>query len=618
MIFSLQRRFLLLLFFPVVLILVAAGVASFFYARGFLLEQWTASSKLRLEKTAHDIQMRLEEKRELIDLIAESDSMSQPAATQAFLVDRLRGQEGVLFVNIKVISPEQKRAAQEERPVTPADRSAGGAPQAGGPSMPRRHGGQDDVSSIRGAEPRQIGHMMGRGPGWMARADLRPIWMDWTEGVSYLEMIRDFGGGEDASPTKRLTVGVSFDSFLQHVLHIGQWEGSYACLVSLDGKYLAHTDKNMYGRHRLGSSDNPVDRAILEDMSKREFGTVFGEGHPPDLVASFLRIPTTDWYLVLFSKGDVILAPIVEFRFNYMVAGIIGLILIAVLIRVNTRPVARAVTQIGEAAERVETGDYAVKLDERRSDEIGRLKRRFNRMVVGLKQRELIERTFGRYVDRSVAEELMKNPAALELGGENRVVTILMSDLQGFTEMAGNLKPQQVIHILNRYYSRMIEIIDKYHGIIVDFYGDSVLAFFNGINADTAQRALDATKCALEMQEAVREVSLDNETEGLPRLEMRVGIHTGEVVVGNVGSDARAKYGVVGSAVNETDRIQSYAEAGAVMISERTYEILGDRIVVGSTAKATLKGLSGFRELYRVISVSDGRRSALVDAGGDS
>ncbi|MEW6112112.1 MAG: hypothetical protein AB1664_08270, partial [Thermodesulfobacteriota bacterium] len=260
MIFSLQRRFLLLLFFPVVLILVAAGVASFFYARGFLLEQWTASSKLRLEKTAHDIQMRLEEKRELIDLIAESDSMSQPAATQAFLVDRLRGQEGVLFVNIKVISPEQKRAAQEERPVTQADQAARGGPPAGSPSMGWHRGGAHDVSSIRGAEPRQIGRMMGRGPGWMARGDLRPIWMDWTEGVSYLEMIRDFGGGEDASPTKRLTVGVSFDSFLQHVLHIGQWEGSYACLVTLDGKYLAHTDQTMYGMHGLGASGNPVER----------------------------------------------------------------------------------------------------------------------------------------------------------------------------------------------------------------------------------------------------------------------------------------------------------------------------------------------------------------------
>jgi class 3 adenylate cyclase len=614
MIFSLQRRFLLLLFLPVVVILVAAGVASFFYARGYLLEQWTASSKLRLEKTAHEIQMRLEEKRELINLIADSDSMSQPAATQSFLVERLRGQEGVLFVNIKVISPEEKRGAQEERPVTPADQAAAGVPQPGGRSMARKHGGQHDVSSIRGAEPRQIGPMMGRGPGWMARGDLRPIWMEWTGGVSYLEMMRDFGGGEENSPTKRVTVGVSFDSFLQHVLHIGQWEGSYACLVTQDGKYLAHTEKSMSGRHGLGSSDNPVDRAILEEMSDKQFGTVFGEGHPPELVASFYRIPTTNWYLVLFSKGDVILAPIVEFRFNYLVAGIIGLLVIAFLIRVNTRPVASAVTEIGEAAERVETGDYTVKLDERRSDEIGQLKRRFNRMVVGLKQRELIERTFGRYVDRNVAEELMKNPAALELGGENRVVTILMSDLQGFTEMAGRLQPQQVIYILNRYYSRMIEIIDKYQGIIVDFYGDSVLAFFNGINADTAQRALDATKCALEMQEAVREVSGENETEGLPPLAMRVGIHTGEVVVGNVGSYARAKYGVVGSAVNETDRIQSYADAGTVMISERTYEILGDRIVVGSTAKAALKGLNGFRELYRVISVSDIGSSAGAEA----
>lgn len=605
-----------MLLLPVVLILAAAGAASFFYARGYLLEQWTASSRLKLEKTAHEIQMRLQEKRELIELLAQSDSMSQPAATQAFLLERLRGQQGVLFAHIKIVGPGEKRSPSEERPVTPADQAAAGSPRARGQSMPGQRGGHYDVSSIRGAEPRQAGRMMGRGPGWMMHGDVRPIWTDWGEGVSFLEMTRDFGGDPHGSPTKRLTVGVSFDSFLQHVLHIGQWEGSYACLVAPDGKYLAHTDKTMSGMHGLGASGNPVESGILEEMSKKEFGTVFGEGHPPDLVGSFYRIPTTNWHLVLFSKGDVILAPIVRFRFNYLVAGIIGLLVIAFLIRVNTRPVARAVTEIGEAAERVETGDFLVRLDEGRSDEIGLLNKRFNRMVVGLKQRELIERTFGRYVDRNVAEELMKNPAALELGGENRVVTILMSDLQGFTEKAGKLKPQQVIHILNRYYSRMIDIIDKRQGIIVDFYGDSVLAFFNGISADTPQRALDATKCALEMQEAAREVSRENEKEGLPPLEMRVGIHTGEVVVGNVGSDARAKYGIVGSAVNETDRIQSYAEPGAVMISERTYRILGDRIVVGPTAKAALKGLNGFRELYRVISVVDGRQSAMVQATG--
>jgi adenylate cyclase len=228
------------------------------------------------------------------------------------------------------------------------------------------------------------------------------------------------------------------------------------------------------------------------------------------------------------------------------------------------------------------------------------LRRRFNLMMEGLKQKDLIEETFGRYVDKKIARDLMKKPDLLKLGGEHHVVTIMMADLRGFTQAAERMSPDKVIKLLNRHFSRMISVIEKYDGIIVDFYGDSVLAFFNGVNSDVASRAAEAVNCALEMQREAERASEQNRRDGLPALAMGIGIHTGDVVVGNIGSEKRAKYGIVGSAVNETDRIQSLAQEGAIMISARTYELISDRVVMSGKSQVRLKGLSGVRDLYLV------------------
>ena len=219
--------------------------------------------------------------------------------------------------------------------------------------------------------------------------------------------------------------------------------------------------------------------------------------------------------MVLFSRGEVIMAPIIQFRFYYTLAGLVALGVILLLIRLTTRSVGRSVAEISAATARVEKGDYTVKLPEERSDEMGQLNRSFNHMIEGLKQRDLIEQTFGRYVDKSVAEELMSKPEALRLGGEKKTVTIMMSDLRNFTAISEKLQPEEVIKMLNRYFARMIAVIECYRGIIVDFYGDSILVFFNGMESDIALNALGAVKCALEMQQEHEGFVKENVAQGL-------------------------------------------------------------------------------------------------------
>ena len=410
--------------------------------------------------------------------------------------------------------------------------------------------------------------------------------------------------GVDTESPKKLTVRISFDSFLKPIKEMALWEGSTACLATSTGRLLAHTDKPWSNRTKLGENGNEVEKEVLQEFqNNKTFGTVFGRGHPPDVVAGFYKIPFINWYMVLFSRGEVIMAPIIQFRFYYTLAGLAALVVILLLIRWTTRSVGRSVAEISAVTTLVEKGDYGVKLPEERSDEIGQLNRSFNHMIEGLKQRELIEQTFGRYVDKSVAEELMSKPEALRLGGEERTVTIMMSDLRNFTAISEKLQPEEVIKMLNRYFARMIAVIECYRGIIVDFYGDSILVFFNGMESDIALNAFGAVKCALEMQQAHEGFVKENVARGLPVVGMGIGIHTGEVIVGNIGTETRAKYGIVGSNVNLTDRIQDAAAGGKVIISEKTYEAVADKVKISQQFTVCLKGVEENHTLYEVESV---------------
>jgi len=182
---------------------------------------------------------------------------------------------------------------------------------------------------------------------------------------------------------------------------------------------------------------------------------------------------------------------------------------------------------------------------------------------------QFIKKTFGRYLSDDIVESILDTPEGLELGGEKRKVTIMMSDLRGFTSIGERLPPEDVLAIINIYLKAMTEIILKHEGTIDEFIGDAILVIFGApmLKADDTKRAV---ACAIEMQQAMETVNKTNETLGYPEVSMGIGINTGEVVVGNIGSEKRSKYGVIGSNVNLTSRIESYTVGGQVLVSEST------------------------------------------------
>ena len=182
---------------------------------------------------------------------------------------------------------------------------------------------------------------------------------------------------------------------------------------------------------------------------------------------------------------------------------------------------------------------------------------------------ELVRHAFGRYVSEEVAESLLRTPEALELGGEEREATILMSDLRGFTALAERMPPREVIEILNLYLETMVDVIGRYEGTIDEIIGDAILVIFGApVTAD--DHAAKAVACGLAMQLAMTDVNERLAAKNGVQLEMGIGVHTGRVIVGNIGSLRRTKYAAVGSNVNLAGRVESFTTGGQLLITDNT------------------------------------------------
>lgn len=281
-----------------------------------------------------------------------------------------------------------------------------------------------------------------------------------------------------------------------------------------------------------------------------------------------------------------------------LVGGLGGLYFSAALSR-PLRRLDQAVKQVGE-------GDFSVEVPVKGVREVVNLARSFNHLGQQLtdyiEKRDFIRDTFGRYVTQEVVKKLLESKEALELGGETREVSLLINDLRGFTALTADMEPEDIIAFLNRYLGKMIEILLDYHAVIDEILGDGILAFF-GAPEPLEDHPERAVACALAMQAAMDEINFLNEADGLPCLEMGIAVNTGAVVVGNIGSERRTKYSVVGAHVNLTSRIESFALGGQVLISAATYEKVKDLVEVGEALKVEMKGIPGKSTLYEVRSI---------------
>ena len=222
----------------------------------------------------------------------------------------------------------------------------------------------------------------------------------------------------------------------------------------------------------------------------------------------------------------------------------------------------------------------------------------------------VLKQMFGRYLSTEVMNSLVENPSALELGGQRTAVTIMMTDLRGFTALAERLQPEQVVQMLNAYFEIMVDLVLKYNGTINEIIGDALLVIF-GAPQEMPDRVQRATACAIEMQNAMTGVNARNRLQGLPQLEMGIALNDTEVIVGNIGSAKRSKYGVVGSGVNMTSRIESYTVGGQILVSESVRRAAGEVLRIDGQREVLPKGGDTAMTIYEVGAIAGAYNVAL-------
>ncbi len=378
--------------------------------------------------------------------------------------------------------------------------------------------------------------------------------------------------------------------------------GNYAAvfLVNEKGKVLAHPDKDKVGK----KLDIPPVQAVLNRSS---VGTMDFSYDGVKTVSAFAPVKSMGWGIVTEQPFKYAYASTITVKNNAYRWIVITIVLAVLVAYLFARRLSGPILKVIKGAKKIGDGNLDTKVEVKSRDELGRLADRFNEMAKGLKDRDFIKDTFGKYVSKQVAEDILNG--RLKLGGERKTATVLMSDIRDFTAMSEKLSPEEVVEFLNLFFKEMVGVVTKYEGTLDKYIGDAILAVFGApiLHEDDPKRAVFA---AIEMIEKLRQFNIKRIEEGASAINIGIAVHTGELVAGNIGSEVRMEYTVIGDTVNLTSRIEKLNRkfSTKILISESTYNKVKDFIEVKEIRDIKIRGKKETIKVYNVLGkkVSEG------------
>jgi class 3 adenylate cyclase len=453
------------------------------------------------------------------------------------------------------------------------------------------------------------------------------------------DVARELGfllGGKETYNYARIRRDVILRRIATQSIYTPDGPAGYMDLYDKNGYILFHPDKNVEGRNQLDwekeypQTTELIKRSFTQDYVKGYF-TFFDKNKKERRRFSVrVHVPGTPFIVAAIVNLDEYFTPSQErmqsasrvatkqarqqiiqhyahLNRQMMLAGLFAGLALCLLGGISglwfAGAISRPISRLRDGVQQVGEGNFAMAVPVHGVREVAELATAFNHLGEQLTdyiaKRDFIRDTFGRYVTQEVVNKLLASKEALEMGGETREVSLIMSDLRGFTAIIAEMEPEPVITFLNRYLSKMIEILLDNRAVIDEILGDGILAFFSAPES-LEDHPARAVACALEMQAAMDDINAANQADGLPILAMGIGVNTGTVVVGNIGSERWTKYSVVGSEVNFASRMEALALAGQVLISEATYERVKDLVEVRNVVQAEMKGMPGRARLYDV------------------
>ena len=263
------------------------------------------------------------------------------------------------------------------------------------------------------------------------------------------------------------------------------------------------------------------------------------------------------------------------------------------------------IEQLVDASHAIGKGDYNIHFKERRQDELGQLMDAFNEMAEGLLEKSQVKDALSRYLSPGVATEILANLNDVELGGKRIEGSVLFADIVGFTQIAENIRPEELVSLLNRYFTLITHACEINSGIVDKYLGDGVMLVF-GAPQPHADHCFSAIACAILIQRFIAEENRQREQQGKFPIQFRIGINSGTMLAGNMGSTERMEYTVVGDTVNVASRLCGIANGGQIVVAREVYqnEAIEPRVLAGEYQAIRLRGISQPVTTYLVDSLT--------------
>jgi len=288
---------------------------------------------------------------------------------------------------------------------------------------------------------------------------------------------------------------------------------------------------------------------------------------------------------------------------------LLGIVLSYILGRRLTRPLFHLI----EASREIGLGNYSYRVPERRNDEIGYLMSSFNQMAQGLFQKEQVEEAFSRHVSPTIAKEIIANMDEHTVATKNVHASVLFVDIVGYTSMSEAMPPEAVAQMLNEFYTSICKISKPYKGTIDKFMGDCAMVVF-GIPEEDENHVFNSVACALCFQMLMKQQNRIRQKQGKQAIHFRIGVNTGDMIAGNMGSSDRIQYTVVGDSVNLASRLCAVAPSDNIIITDDTYNLAGLRNKINALnhERMRIRGISNPVNTYLVQDLQEPFHSTLV------
>ena len=354
-------------------------------------------------------------------------------------------------------------------------------------------------------------------------------------------------------------------------------------------------------------------RAILKELLQNSEET--NTQNVVDGVFTAVHQIQDDLFAITTISEKSVYAVINRTTYRIILFSLAVLFLAIILIRIFSNGITNPIKELVAASAKIEHGEFELDIKPRTQDEIGLLTESFVQMGKGLSEREKLMTSFSKFTNKTIAQKAASGE--LTLGGENRNATIFFSDIRSFTAMSEKMQPKEVVDFLNAYMTKMVECVNKTGGVVDKYIGDAIMAVWGAPESSGTPEsdALNAVTAALMMRISLFKFNKERAEKALPPIKIGCGINSGPVVAGQIGSEERMEYTVIGDAVNLASRTEALNKPFAtdILITENTYNLIKDKITVCEMPGVHVKGKTDAIKMFAVINLAGKGRPETIE-----